>query len=103
MITASKAVENGAEWLDVHAPGWYKRVNLDTLYMKDCYRCILGQVFGGISNMYIGPSGMDIAEHRYQLNISDMIEMGFESETIENYDELYDEWVKVISSRARDN
>ena len=41
-----RAVARGAKFLDSILPGWYKRVNLNTLDMSDGTMCILGQAFG---------------------------------------------------------
>lgn len=39
-------VEQGAKLLDKINPGWPEKVNLDRLAMRDCTRCIIGQVYG---------------------------------------------------------
>jgi hypothetical protein len=45
MTTIAERVANGAELLDEKKPGWDQRIDLDTLQMHSCYRCILGQLF----------------------------------------------------------
>lgn len=40
------AVAKGAKFLDKILPGWYKRVDLETLDMSDGALCMLGQTFG---------------------------------------------------------
>lgn len=39
-------VERGAAYLDDVDPGWYRRVNADTLELDDGKHCILGQLHG---------------------------------------------------------
>ena len=41
-----ESVTRGARLLDEKVPGWYRRVNLETLHMRDCSLCMLGQLFG---------------------------------------------------------
>ena len=38
-------IADSAAVLDEHKPGWYKKVDLDTLDMESPYSCVLGQVF----------------------------------------------------------
>jgi len=48
-ITAENArerVERGATYLDEVDPGWYRRVDSDTLELGDGRHCILGQLHG---------------------------------------------------------
>ncbi len=46
MKTASELVANGAALLDEHLPGWHERIDLDTLDISSCDKCMLGQLFG---------------------------------------------------------
>lgn len=39
-------VERGMAWLDAHVPGWLDRIDMETLDIGDCDRCVLGQLFG---------------------------------------------------------
>lgn len=41
-----EAAARGARLLDDIKPGWYKLIDLGQLDMGNCYRCILGQVYG---------------------------------------------------------
>lgn len=45
-LTNEERVEKGAALLDEQNPGWYKRINLDTLDQCDPSLCILGQLYG---------------------------------------------------------
>lgn len=48
MTTAVAArVARGARWLDKNYPNWWKTIDLGTLNVASCTRCVLGQVFTG--------------------------------------------------------
>lgn len=38
-------VKAGAKFLDKKIPGWYNKIDLETLQMYDCMTCILGQLY----------------------------------------------------------
>jgi len=40
-----KTVDRGAELLDQEAPGWEKKIDLDTLDLASSSCCVLGQVY----------------------------------------------------------
>jgi hypothetical protein len=42
-----KEVERGAAFLDERRPGWRRRIDLDRLALRECTRCVLGQLSGG--------------------------------------------------------
>jgi hypothetical protein len=44
---AAVRVARGAAWLDKHYPNWWKTIDLGTLNVASCTRCVLGQVFTG--------------------------------------------------------
>ena len=46
----SKTIREAADILDEMVPGWYKKINLDTLDMGENKLCILGQVYGNYYN-----------------------------------------------------
>ena len=46
MSTIQERVAAGAALLDKKVPGWREQVNLGTLKMNHCGRCVLGQIFG---------------------------------------------------------
>ena len=63
------AVKRGAALLDRVSPGWYRRVNVDTLSMVDMEFCIAGQAFGlndgnyGVASRYRDVmKGLDLNE-----------------------------------------
>ncbi len=39
-------VKRGAAWLDGYRPEWYRLIDLDTLDLGSCRKCILGQLMG---------------------------------------------------------
>jgi hypothetical protein len=96
MIQASEAVQNGVEWLDAHIPDWYDFIDVDNLNLRNGYCCILGQLFSVPNET---TSGFVIALNAFEISLGCSIEMGFEATNLDNYDELYDEWVKVIEER----
>lgn len=44
-LTVRQKVQNGIDWLDEHAPGWERRIDLSTLNLYRGCDCVLGQVF----------------------------------------------------------
>jgi hypothetical protein len=46
---AAARVAQGAAFLDRVRPGWEHTIDVDTLAMRRCSRCVLGQVYGDYS------------------------------------------------------
>ncbi len=44
LVPAPERVAAGAQLLDEKIPGWYKRINLDTLNLSNPTNCICGQL-----------------------------------------------------------
>ena len=44
MKTYSREVGRGIRWLDKNYPGWYQIIDVETLKLEDCQRCVLGQL-----------------------------------------------------------
>ena len=44
MTTIAERVAAGAAFLDERKPGWWKRINLDTLDIYSCTACVIGQL-----------------------------------------------------------
>lgn len=42
--TAAEAVANGAQLLDEKVPGWWRKIDLDSIQMDECQHCICGQL-----------------------------------------------------------
>lgn len=41
-------VARGAAWLDEKYPAWFEGIDLSTLDLGNCTRCVLGQVYTGV-------------------------------------------------------
>lgn len=75
-IDLQKAVEYGARQMDRLFPGWYMKINLDTLNLVMGNVCIMGQLFGSYSRglyklglLGDGSSfrmGLDLSRNSYQ-------------------------------------
>ena len=65
-------VERGAGLLDEERPGWRERVDLDSLDLGSCSRCVLGQLLGDYAErVEIGLDDEDLAaRHGFVLSIS---------------------------------
>jgi hypothetical protein len=46
MTTIDDRVAAGSAWLDANRPGWWQRIDLDTLDLGDTCNCVLGQEYG---------------------------------------------------------
>jgi len=42
----TSAVEKGIEFLNENVPDWRKAIKLESLDLRDCKACILGQLYG---------------------------------------------------------
>ena len=45
MLSIEELVQNGMTVLDQYDPEWFNKINLDTLELSGCHKCILGQLF----------------------------------------------------------
>lgn len=97
-MTSAEAVANGAQMLDEHVPGWYKLINLDTLSLESCERCICGQLGRELGwGLFPGQAGF---WESYGFDALD----GTEEQMERGYAELDDEWFKaIVARRAADN
>ena len=76
--------------LDQYSPGWAHRVNLRTLDMSACEKCILGQLFNGFAN------------GTYILNISNRVQdYRFDRTEYWTYPRLTSSWSRFIKSVRR--
>lgn len=65
---ADTAVLKGAELLDEHGPeNWREMIDIGTLSITSCERCVLGQVFGGygIGREFLGISPSKAAQYGF--------------------------------------
>ena len=84
-----QAVEKGAGLLDQKRPGWANEINTETLEMHDCYRCILGQLYG---HYFTGTMMLNITGSFWGFNVVD----GNRS----LYDALQSAWLAEIEKRT---
>lgn len=93
-ITEVEVVKRGAQYLDKTDPGWENKINLDTLNLRNCHVCILGQL------------DSDFWEEikRRDMTFDDAAEYGFAIhlwDSNKNWDLLTEEWKKVIVQKRR--
>jgi len=99
--SAAEAVANGAQWLDEQHPGWWRKLDLETLDLEDCANCVCGQL---ARTSY----AQERSTYRGYLKAYSEV-LGFDAMTslstypspkfLWGYDELDEEWGKVICAR----
>lgn len=90
--TVTERVAAGVALLDREQPGWDSKVNLDTLNIASSWNCVLGQLYG---DELTGGKALD-------LKWVVAVRCGFDRHSGELrvvFDELTDEWKRVISER----
>ena len=86
-------VLRGAAWLDQVRPGWDQEIDLTTLEMSNCARCIVGQLWGWADRLGT-PKPAYYYHEDYGFDIPD------EHLSIEGaYEKLAEEWRDLITSR----
>lgn len=99
MPTIAERVAKGVEWLDSRIPDWWQthKFSLDRFNMSDGCACVVGQ---------LSPhTGYDDAVDDHWLDLDDGLarDRGFFAgdavQNAEEYDDLTDEWRRVITSR----
>ena len=45
-MSPKERVAKGAALLDEMEPGWYQKIDLVTLNLRNCFSCVIGQVYG---------------------------------------------------------
>jgi hypothetical protein len=58
--TIEDRVKRGALLLDATTPGWVEKISLDRLAMRNCWRCVLGQVY---CSYVVGRVFLDLIDH----------------------------------------
>jgi len=81
-------IEYEAERMDRLFPGWYERINTETLDMQSCVNCIIGQAAGWEEGF----------ERVYQDRIS-RDECSFSTRGFFAFPEYKDAWTKEIERR----
>jgi|SRR5262252_3231751 len=97
-----KRVKRGAKLLDsVAGSDWYWNVNLNTLKLEDCYKCVLGQLYGDFRDGIIQVAHPD-DEIRCGFNIKCDL-FWSEEEEEQSYKWLTDLWkAQIIKRREED-
>lgn len=90
MYDMAEAVQRGARWLDRNSPGWYNKINTNTLLMSSCALCVLGQI--GFYNNFCSSLGFDLCDSDYQLN---------EESRDYAWNKLRDLWLEEIRGRLQ--
>jgi hypothetical protein len=98
------AVAKGAVFADERLPGWYRRVDLGKLNLRNCTACVLGQLFGftqARNPYWEGCKQLD-------LNFEDVVAYGFDpglrvARTSQSWDNLTGCWKQEITRRLEDD
>ncbi len=102
----ARRVKRGADVLDTHCPNWRKVLNLKKFEHNNCYKCILGQLYGEFTDG-LGRIGLDRADeaehHGFDVPFpSNYIKMSTEAEEKyykTAYKKLSELWIKEIKKR----
>ena len=104
MLTKAEAeqrVARGAAHLDVVRPGWHDRIDVGTLELSSCIRCVVGQL----------GNGYDFIDRRMELGMDDGRSFGIDLQRGKNFDYvadderveawrfLQDAWIAAIADR----
>lgn len=86
-VNVRPEVRRGADWLDAVYPGWDKKIDLTTLNLFSCSRCVCGQLFG-----WEGPGPAGLYDEEYGFDVSGDIDK-------DEYAKLTEEWRDLIAAR----
>jgi hypothetical protein len=104
-------IAQGVAYLDEKVPGWWDKVDLDTLELDSCVKCVLGQLQG---NEQVVENGrftwfcyFDGFRRKHHLSQKQSCDLGFALEWPDFvyrsphrcYRQLTDEWREVIQQR----
>jgi hypothetical protein len=84
-----KAVVRGAAFLDEQRPGWAAKINLRTLDLEDCGKCILGQLL--LKGSRLSRHSMWVYDHGFDAS----------SGSPEDYGDLAALWAREIKRRRK--
>jgi hypothetical protein len=94
--TELSPVQLGAELLDHVSPGWEEEIDLDSLDLASCTRCILGQLFGifDIGDLELAEC-LGVVEDELDLDF-----FGFSVNGLpDDYADLTEDWRTLITDR----
>lgn len=90
-------VDAGARLLDEKRPGWHREIAMDVIAMKDCDKCILGQVYGGfeigLAELFGDADGWESEDIDHGFNAGSIFKM------TQEFDSLADLWRAEIRKR----
>ncbi|SRR5260370_24404776 len=100
-------VKLGADLLDKEIPEWESRQDLEELYLKSAYMCVLGQAeeardyWTTLQDLFPGKSDIELNELAFEhgFNIKAHDEPIISEEDERYYASLTDEWKKLIVKR----
>lgn len=102
-----QAVADGAAWLDGKTPGWRSRVDVETLDIIDCHRCVLGQIFERAARGGFYPDGYTFVTRGLRAGEGEdwAIAHGFTLSRFaddEDWDALQDAWIAELAVKVGD-
>lgn len=60
-MSPKERVVKGATLLDEMEPGWYQKIDLVTLNLRNCFSCVIGQVYGEYTENNLTRLGLDFS------------------------------------------
>lgn len=108
MTDIERAVRRGAAVLDHFYPDWEFRTDPKSLDLRDCSRCVLGQMFTGKASGFFEPYKWGTTEifaarwhDAYGYDFRQEVDCGFSRKTYkpEEWNALRDAWVALIAER----
>ena len=101
-LTPQQRVANGVKLLNEEMPGWYNKINLNTLRVQSSFSCPLGQLFGdylaGINQLLDNPHvAEDLSTEPFSIFPS--VKYGFFARRYfddEDFNALTEEWKKAV-------
>lgn len=91
MTTSLERVRRGARLLDEKVPDWFNKIDIETLSIASCLRCVLGQLFG-----YFGSEALSKLDLCWDTD--EDIDYGFVDDDGFN-DRLTSLWINEIKQR----
>lgn len=105
---ADAAVARGVEFLDSYDPEWVDKIDLPSLQLSNCYRCVLGQLIGNYfhavewdDSLLPGANENERIASAYRLGFNVPVPdvLAYADETIPLYEPLQQAWTRAIAAR----
>lgn len=93
-------IAKGVEYLDQDlGPSWVERIRVERLNLNDCFRCVIGQVYGNFYKKFDGPGADDdqSAELGFSLATPTSLNAEAHVDRGNKYYQLTQEWKKKIA------